>query len=484
MTKKKIGIIAGIAAAVLILACVAVWFFFFREAAMPSDPNEIAYVNTVSDITQEGGLGMTTKFSGVAEPEKTLSVQKDDTKKIAELHVAVGQEVKTGDPLFSYDTEDISLQLQEAELQLESLGNRITTLNQQIESLEKEKSNAPSDDQLSYTLQIQSTQLEIRTAEYDRSTKAKEIEQLKESLENADVLAEMDGVVKEIRDSSSQTDYSGEGTNAYITILSTGQYRIKATATELNIQSLYEGMPVKVTSRVDPSVTWAGKIDTIEREPVSNTQNNYISYGNEDTFTPASKYNFYVLLDSFDGLMLGQHVYVEPDLGDSLVKTGLWLPGYYIFTEGSKSYVWAADSRNRIEKREVSLGQYDGDMDEYEILSGLDKDDRIAVPGDNMHSGMYAADPGTVLPEGGAGEGMDGAGDSDMIVDGTAPDGGTMPAEDGMTDGADSTDGMDGAADSGMVVSDETGGTADADADAGAVAVPESNDAVIGGAVE
>ncbi|HJB05987.1 MAG TPA: hypothetical protein H9715_09580, partial [Candidatus Merdibacter merdigallinarum] len=154
------------------------------------------------------------------------------------------------------------------------------------------------------------------------------------------------------------------------------------------------------------------------------------------------------LLDSFDGLMLGQHVYVEPDLGDSLVKTGLWLPGYYIFTEGSKSYVWAADSRNRIEKREVSLGQYDGDMDEYEILSGLDKDDRIAVPGDNMHSGMYAADPGTVLPEGGAGEGMDGT------------------------------------ADSGMVVSDEAGGTADADADAGAVAIPESNDAVIGGAVE
>lgn len=121
-------------------------------------------------------------------------------------------------------------------------------------------------------------------------------------------------------------------------------------------------------------------------------------------------------------------------------------------------------------------------MDEYEILSGLDKDDRIAVPGDNMHSGMYAADPGTVLPEGGAGEGMDGAGNSDMIVDGTAPDDGAMPAEDGMTDGADSTDGTDGAADSGTVVSDETGGTADADA--GAVAVPESNDAVIGGAGE
>ena len=37
----------------------------------------------------------------------------------------------------------------------------------------------------------------------------------------------------------------------------------------------------------------------------------------------------------------------------------------YAFTEGSKSYVWAADSRNRIEKREVSLGQYDGDSSDY-----------------------------------------------------------------------------------------------------------------------
>ena len=172
---------------------IVIWLIFFRGGSVaPSDPNEMVYVTSVADITGTGSLGMTAKYSGVVEPEKTLSVQKDDTKKIAELHVAVGQEVKTGDPLFSYDTEDISLQLQEAELQLESLGNRITTLNQQIESLEKEKSNAPSDDQLSYTLQIQSTQLEIRTAEYDRSTKAKEIEQLKESLENADVLAEMD----------------------------------------------------------------------------------------------------------------------------------------------------------------------------------------------------------------------------------------------------------------------------------------------------
>lgn len=423
MNKKKIWLIVGIAAAVLVLAGIAVWFFFFRAPAVPSDPNEIAYVSPVSDITGSGGLGMVTKYSGVVEPQKTLYVQKDESKKVDKLYVTVGQEVKVGDKLFSYDTEDLALQLEEAELQLESLGNRISTLKQQIESLEKERNNASSDDRLSYTLQIQSIQLEIKTTEYDQSAKAKEIEQLKQSLENADVLAEMAGVVKEIKENNNQNDYYGSdnSSNGFITILATGQYRVKATATELNIQTLYEGMAVKVTSRIDQEATWSGVIDTIEREPVSNNQNSYISYGNESSFTPASKYNFYILLDSFDGLMLGQHVYAEPDFG-GMVKTGLWLPSYYVFTEGSTSYVWAANAQNRLEKREVSLGQFDIDLSEYEILSGITTEDRIAVPSENLHSGMYALE--------GSGYEMGGFG-----TDGDMTDGDFYPADDLPADG-------------------------------------------------
>ena len=181
----------------------------------PSDPNEMVYVTSVADITGTGSLGMTAKYSGVVEPEKTLSVQKDDTKKIAELYVTVGQEVKVGDKLFSYDTDDLQMQLEEAQLQLESLKNRISTLNQQIDSLQKEKNKASSDEQLSYTLQIQSAQLEVKSTEYDQSTKAKEIENLKKSLENTDVIAEMAGVVKQINDGSNTNTSGSNSTNAY-----------------------------------------------------------------------------------------------------------------------------------------------------------------------------------------------------------------------------------------------------------------------------
>ena len=113
MTKKKIFTIAGIAVGAVIVIGIEIWLIFFRGGSVaPSDPNEMVYVTSVADITGTGSLGMTAKYSGVVEPEKTLSVQKDDTKKIAELYVTVGQEVKVGDKLFSYDTDDLQMQLQ------------------------------------------------------------------------------------------------------------------------------------------------------------------------------------------------------------------------------------------------------------------------------------------------------------------------------------------------------------------------------------
>lgn len=432
MTKKKIFTIAGIAAGVVIVIGIVIWLVFFRSgSSAPTDPNEMVYVTSVADITGTGSLGMTAKYSGVVEPEKTLSVQKDDTKKIAELYVTVGQEVKVGDKLFSYDTEDIQMQLEEAQLQLESFKNRVSTLNQQIDSLQKEKNNASSDEQLSYTLQIQSAQLEVKSTEYDQSTKAKEIENLKKSLENTDVTAEMAGVIKQINDGSNANN-SGSGdssSNAYITILATGSYRVKGTATELNVYALQDGMKMKVISRVDPEQTWTGTVESIEREAASDNSSNGISYGTENSFTKATKYNFYLVLDDFNGLMLGQHVYVEPDESEN-VKTGIWLPSYYILNEGSKNYVWAVNDKNRIEKREVQLGNFDDTLSEYEIKSGVTEDDRLAVAEDRVHSGMYATDDISYLNQG---DDSADANTADGDVNGGKIDdaNGAVPAEDG-----------------------------------------------------
>ena len=47
--------------------------------------------------------------------------------------------------------------------------------------------------------------------------------------------------------------------------------------------------------------------------------------GGSDVST-ASKYPFYVTLDSSDGLLMGQHVYIEPDHGQGQRQEGIHLP--------------------------------------------------------------------------------------------------------------------------------------------------------------
>ena len=52
--------------------------------------------------------------------------------------------------------------------------------------------------------------------------------------------------------------------------------------------------------------------------------------GNDTSQTASSSYPFYVEMDSSEGLMLGQHVYIEMDYGQTDARDGLWLDEYYI----------------------------------------------------------------------------------------------------------------------------------------------------------
>lgn len=134
--------------------------------------------------------------------------------------------------------------------------------------------------------------------------------------------------------------------------------------------------------------------------------------------------------------MLGQHILIEPDLGEEsgIDKKGIWLYSDYVFTEKGKSYVWTQDKNEKIEKREVKLGQKDENMGDVEILSGLKKDDYIAYPSKNIKEGMAvttnAEDPDLIED------------DTDNDADGDAGNDGDdeiMPM-DGDTDGDNADD--------------------------------------------
>ena len=96
----------------------------------------------------------------------------------------------------------------------------------------------------------------------------------------------------------------------------------------------------------------------------------------------STKYPFYVELDSSDGMLLGEHVYLSVEREESSeTLEGLTLGSAFVcFDEEDNSYVWADNGQGRLEKRIVELGDYDGMMDVYQILSGLSETDYVAYP--------------------------------------------------------------------------------------------------------
>ncbi len=119
-----------------------------------------------------------------------------------------------------------------------------------------------------------------------------------------------------------------------------------------------------------------------------------------------SKYAFYVSLDSTEDLMMGQHLYIEFGSGSGSSGSGIRLLSSYLVEDNGAFFVYATDSKDRIEKRSVSVGSYDEETDTYEITAGLAPSDRIAFPSEGIHAGMKAADPGyasesaEAMPEG------------------------------------------------------------------------------------
>ena len=373
--------------------------FFGQE----QESGETAYVTEISQITGDVA-GIANRYAGVVEPQKTEEVELENGRKVKTVKVKTGEEVKQGQLLFEYDLTSIQEDLEETQLDLDRLKNEAASLSEQIATLEKEKKQAEKDDQLSYTIEIETNKMNLKKNEYSQKSKQSEIDKLQSATQNTEVRSEIDGVIQKIDTSKMTSDdgdsvddssamdssmSSGDGSSdssAFITILSTGAYRVKGKVNEQNRDSIVPGEAVIIRSRVDSSKTWKGTMGSVDvNNGTSDDSSNDMYMGmastSSDDQTTSTSYPFYVELDSSENLMLGQHVYIERDIGQDEKKDGLWLSDYYILdTDTNEPYVWAASDKNRLEKRYVTLGEHDDDLGEYKIVEGLTKKDAIAFP--------------------------------------------------------------------------------------------------------
>ena len=393
--KKRVLIVLGILIAAGGIGT-GVWYHFGSGSGGSDDT--VVYVSKVSVLTGVESAA-TNRFAGVVEPQETVNVKIESGRKVKEVQVKTGDEVKAGQLLFVYDLSSIQDDLKQAQLDMDRLKNEQISLTEQIATLEAEKKKAKAEDQLSYTIEIETNKMNLKKNEYSQKSKEAEIEKLQNATGNTEVRSEIDGVIQKIDtskmtsddgdsvDDSTDTDYSSgdssSDSSAFITILSTGAYRVKGKINEQNRDSIVPGESVIIRSRVDSSKTWKGTMGSIDVNNGSSDSSDSDDYsmmgGSSDDQTTSTSYPFYVELDSSDGLMLGQHVYIEP--GTGVNTEGLHLmTAYIVDADGKEPYVWVANKKDRLEKRTVKLGAYDEEQDTWEITEGLKETDYIVWP--------------------------------------------------------------------------------------------------------
>ena len=398
---------------------------------------EEASVQSVSMICGLGATGLADRFAGVITAQSETQIKKDENATVESIKVKVDQEVQAGDALFTYDMSQATLDYEKGQLELERMRNELAGKQEEKAQLEKDKLTASADEQMEYTLELREVNTDILEKEYNISLKEKEVEKLKKTLENVTVTAPVSGRIKAINENGG-TDNSGDPL-PFMTIVETSGFRVKGYVNENNAAALAEGTEVVVRSRVSDQ-TWKGVISMIDwANAQQGNQNSYYYDGGSDDTTMSSKYPFYVELDSSDGLLLGQHVYIEPDFGqeDGADEAALMLPEYYINDVDTSPWVWAQSAKGKLEKRSITLGEYDEMAFAYAVTDGLTAEDYIAFPDETLKAGMICVtyDEGTFDP------GMDDMdmgemGDMDMgDMDMGDMDGGeVLPEEDVIVD--------------------------------------------------
>ncbi len=391
MKKKKSWVILLVLIILILLAIGAVflWQHFSAGAVEGS-----VYVQSLAEITGVGYAGMNNSYAGVVEAKEVIEINPDSDLTIKECFVSAGDPVKAGAQLFCYDVDEMTLAHDQLLIDISGLEGSILTYTEEIAQLEKRIARARESQLYDLKLELQTAQLNLKKANYELADKRKKADNMLTVINDSIVLSPVDGIVRSVRTDNADANmfgYSdGDASAAYITIVAGNDFCVKGRVSEQTIHTLMEGMPATVRSRTDKNRVYAGtiyKVNTTEAD--KSTNNNY--YYSSDQGEQASKYAFYVSIDNIEGLIIGQHVFIElgeQDDGDS----GWKLPEYYIVTEGDKSFVYAADSNGRIEERAITLGEYDADMGSYAVTAGLALTDKIAFPDETVQAGMKATE--------------------------------------------------------------------------------------------
>lgn len=377
--KKKKWIIAGVIALIVIVAGINV---FLAQGKKGSKGADVKF----AEVT-ERTLSNTKLIAGQVKPGNIENFYADPTKgKVQEIAVKEGQEVKKGDTLFSYNNEEMNLQMKQAEIDQKMTTMNIDQGKKKIDTLKKDikaAKDSGAGKEVTDPLEAQLAELEMqqKVTELEKEKSALQKEELQKKQQELTIYSNFDGVVQKVNKDAAQGSsqaMGGQGT-PFLQIASKDPFQIYGTVTELQKSQIQKDQPIKVTAKAAPKKEWTGKITEVSEYPTSaeaqavpGEQGQNMSY-----------YTYKATLDSQDGLSPGYHVSLQVELEN---KKMVSVPQSSIVEEGEEAFVYV-EKKGKLSKQVVKKGTSNGEY--VEILDGVTVGQKVVKnPSDNVYDGM------------------------------------------------------------------------------------------------
>lgn len=342
-------------------------------------------------------------INGTIVPLEREVIYLDPTKgEVETLSVENGQTVSKGDTLFTYKNEQITEQIAQINLQLESARKERENLLAQKEELKKQEELAKkeaqaqeellkkqaqeaekngSTEELNLLMQQSAPKVQtenfgssqISTAAVDNqiSLYEKQIASLSEK-EYYTVTAPIDGRII-------LSDNERDATQPYI-IIESDTFYIEGSVSEKDYPKIKAEQAVEATILSSGEIV-TGKISSMGNRPISNAIPAMSQQGSPGS-SDLSFYEVKISLDSQDNLINGFHVQAVVELSDSPIE----IPKTSLIEEEGKTYVYKVVD-NLLVKQEITYKE--GESDKVIVDSGLSEEDKIVeLPTEEMKEGM------------------------------------------------------------------------------------------------
>ena len=253
----------------IIIILIAGGYYWYAKAH--SSQNQTQYR---SETATKGTLVTSVSASGNVIVNTSASIDPDITGTVANLAVQVGDQVKTGQPLFTIINDQLGVGVDQAQSSYQSAASSLVSAQAGITSakasLKDTQKNSTSNhqDKLAASDKITSAKANVASAEQSLTSASANLAYSEQQAAKRNVTSPINGTVNVVNvkngDDLSRITGSGSNAQAAIVIGDMSSLKVQVQVNEVDISNVKIGQPVTLTFDALPGFTSTGKVETMD----------------------------------------------------------------------------------------------------------------------------------------------------------------------------------------------------------------------------